>query len=175
VYEVRPSLATVHDSWVALSRWPGDIRLLSVALVRRITRQEEEQMRIHRSVKMGLAMGVMLVSGGCAADTLAPHPAPAPREASVVEALAGTAQGSTIQPGEAARPGARIRICRMAGHQGPGRPLVFVDGKELPHGGVHEIDPKSIESIEIVKGAAAITLYGHRAVDGVILVRTISR
>ncbi len=126
-------------------------------------------MRIHRSVKMGLATGVMLVSGGCAAETFAPHPTPAPREAGAVEALAGKARESAVLREE--RP--RIRICQCGGHQGPERPLVFVDGEELPSDGLREIKPDQIESIEIVKGSAAITLYGHRAVDGVILVRTI--
>lgn len=129
-------------------------------------------MRIHRSVKMGLAMGVMLVTGGCAADVFAPEPAPAPREAGVVEALAGTAEESTAS--REVRP--RIRICQCGGSQGPERPLLFVDGKELPRGrGLHQVDPHSIESINVVKGSAAVTLYGPRAVDGVVLVRTIRR
>jgi TonB-dependent SusC/RagA subfamily outer membrane receptor len=118
---------------------------------------------------MGLAMGVMLVSGGCAADVLAPEPAPAPREASVVEAPAERAQEVTVS--RAARP--RIRICQCGGHQGPERPLLLVDGEELTHGGLRQVDPGSIESIEVLKGSAAILLYGDRAVDGVILIRTI--
>jgi TonB-dependent SusC/RagA subfamily outer membrane receptor len=155
-------------------------RLLSVALVRRVTRQEEEQMRIHRSVKMGLAAGVMLVAGGCAADTLAPHPAPAPREADLADVLAGrvreTPVSREIAISREARPpegvGARIRICNIGGHQGPGKPLMIVDGEEIAHPEAHQLDPKRIESIEILRGPAAIAIYGHRAADGAILIRT---
>jgi TonB-dependent starch-binding outer membrane protein SusC len=34
------------------------------------------------------------------------------------------------------------------------------------------IRPDDIESIEVVKGAAAVRLYGSRAANGVILIRT---
>jgi TonB-dependent starch-binding outer membrane protein SusC len=148
------------------------VRLLSVSLVAEVQpRQEEERMRIHRSVKMGLAMGVMLISGGCAGDMLAPETAPAPREASVVEALAGKAQEVTVSR-EAGPP---IRCCQCGGPQGAERPLVFVDGEELPLDGLRQLEPEDIESFEVLKGSAAIILYGDRAVDGVILVRTIRR
>jgi len=125
-------------------------------------------MRIPRSVKMGLAMGVMLVSGGCAADMLAPQPAP--REAGVVETLAGEARGPTASL--EARP--RIRICQC-GSQEVKRLPVFVDGEELLPDGLRDVDPRSIESIDVVKGPAAVLLYGPSAVDGVVLVRKIRR
>ena len=35
-----------------------------------------------------------------------------------------------------------------------------------------EIDPESIESIEVLKDAAATSMYGSRAANGVILVTT---
>ena len=132
-------------------------------------------MRIHRSVKMALAMGVMLVSGGCAADTLAPQPAPAPRGADLADVLAGRAEGITISrealPAQEA--GVRvIRVCNIGGRQGPGKPLMIVNGEELPHPETHQLNPELIESIEILKGPAAIALYGHRAADGAILIRT---
>jgi Ca-activated chloride channel family protein len=37
---------------------------------------------------------------------------------------------------------------------------------------VSELDPKTIESVEVIKGAAAESLYGSRAVNGVIRITT---
>ncbi len=136
-------------------------------------------MRIHRSFKIGLAMGVMLVSGGRAADAAAQEQPAAPPGKALQDVLQGKVpqvrvvdpQARVVDPSVQPAPG-RIRICNIGGHQGPGRPLVIVDGEELSHGEGHDIDPKRIESIELLKSREAIARYGHRAVDGVILVTT---
>ncbi|HEX6040094.1 SusC/RagA family TonB-linked outer membrane protein [Longimicrobium sp.] len=51
-------------------------------------------------------------------------------------------------------------------------PLYIVDGVILGSGGLEDIDPQDIESIEVVKGAAAASLYGSRAASGVVQIRT---
>jgi len=51
-------------------------------------------------------------------------------------------------------------------------PLVVVDGVILTESSV-DISPQDIESIEVVKGAAAASLYGARAGSGVIQIRTV--
>ena len=38
--------------------------------------------------------------------------------------------------------------------------------------GLNNIDPNDIESINILKGAAAASLYGSRAANGVLLITT---
>ncbi len=50
-------------------------------------------------------------------------------------------------------------------------PLYVVDGVVLG-ASIADINPSDIESVEIVKGAAASTLYGSRAASGVISIRT---
>jgi TonB-linked SusC/RagA family outer membrane protein len=50
-------------------------------------------------------------------------------------------------------------------------PLYVVDGVVLG-ASIADINPADIESVEIVKGAAAATLYGSRAASGVISIRT---
>ena len=47
--------------------------------------------------------------------------------------------------------------------------LVLVDGVET---GINSVDPKSIESISVLKDAASAAIYGNRAANGVILVTT---
>jgi TonB-linked SusC/RagA family outer membrane protein len=50
-------------------------------------------------------------------------------------------------------------------------PLVIVDGVIL-NGGVEDINSQDVESVEIVKGAAASSIYGARAAAGVIQITT---
>jgi TonB-linked SusC/RagA family outer membrane protein len=50
-------------------------------------------------------------------------------------------------------------------------PLILVDGIIL-NGNTTDIDPEDIETIEVVKGAAASSLYGSRAGNGIISITT---
>jgi TonB-dependent SusC/RagA subfamily outer membrane receptor len=50
-------------------------------------------------------------------------------------------------------------------------PLVVVDGIVM-NGSMNDINPQDIESIEVVKGAAASSTYGARAQNGVIQITT---
>jgi TonB-linked SusC/RagA family outer membrane protein len=50
-------------------------------------------------------------------------------------------------------------------------PLYIVDGIIIS-GGLPDINPQDIESVEVVKGAAASSLYGSRAGNGVIQITT---
>jgi TonB-linked SusC/RagA family outer membrane protein len=50
-------------------------------------------------------------------------------------------------------------------------PLYIVDGVIL-EGGLSDINPNDIESVEVIKGAAASSLYGSRAGSGVIQITT---
>lgn len=84
--------------------------------------------------------------------------------------------------------GARIRIRGNASLAMSNEPIVFVDGVRINSGGgfgdntgaggggvpsrLDDIDPSSIERVEILKGAAAATLYGTEASNGVIQIFT---
>ena len=56
----------------------------------------------------------------------------------------------------------------ISGNQSP---LVVIDGV-ITNGGISDVDPSDIQSIEIVKGAAGAALYGSRAQAGVIQITT---
>ena len=49
-------------------------------------------------------------------------------------------------------------------------PLFFLNGKEITAEAARRLAPASIASIEVVKGAAASTVYGERGSRGVILI-----
>ena len=79
----------------------------------------------------------------------------------------------------------RIRIRGSASLSQSNEPIVYVDGVRIDRGSggswgagqaqtrrIDDIDPNSIERIEILKGAAAATLYGTEASNGVIQIFT---
>ena len=51
-------------------------------------------------------------------------------------------------------------------------PLYVVDGMIIQNGGIENINPSDIESIDILKDASATAIYGSRGANGVILVTT---
>ena len=86
-------------------------------------------------------------------------------------ALKGLAAGVNVtsssgQPGEAPR----VRV-RGTGTINNSDPLYIVDGMPIG-GGLDFVNPNDIESIEVLKDAAAGAIYGARAANGVILVTT---
>ncbi len=87
-------------------------------------------------------------------------------------ALASRAPGlevhsTSTQPGASASVNVRglNSITQLEG------PLYIVDGVALV-GDIRNIDPNDIESVEILKDAAAAGIYGSRAAEGVILITT---
>ncbi|HYC50112.1 MAG TPA: SusC/RagA family TonB-linked outer membrane protein [Gemmatimonadaceae bacterium] len=51
-------------------------------------------------------------------------------------------------------------------------PLIIVDGAIMNVGSMEELGGLDIESVEVVKGAAGASLYGTRAANGVITIKT---
>jgi TonB-linked SusC/RagA family outer membrane protein len=89
--------------------------------------------------------------------------------------LQGKVPGANIVAGTG-RPGAApavlLRGPKMMNAQGRSQePLYIVDGVVLTSG-IDDINPQDIESVEVVKGAAASSLYGSRAGAGVIQITT---
>jgi len=78
--------------------------------------------------------------------------------------------------------GMKIRIRGNASLTQSNEPIVFVDGVRINSGGtsaanatlshLDDIDPATVERVEILKGAAAATLYGTEASNGVIQIFT---
>ncbi|MBV9988100.1 MAG: SusC/RagA family TonB-linked outer membrane protein [Chitinophagaceae bacterium] len=110
-------------------------------------------------------------------------------EPDILKDLAGKVPGVDIRSGQGA-PGAatRIQIRGVSTFSGNSEPLIVVDG--IPYSnplvnttnpfsgggtygsGLGNLDPNDIESINILKGAAAASLYGSRAANGVLLITT---
>ncbi len=87
------------------------------------------------------------------------------------EMLRGKATGVYVTLADAA-PGSSSNILIRGSRSltAGNAPIVIVDG--VPVGGINDINPNDIESIEILKDAAAQAIYGARASNGVILITT---
>lgn len=52
------------------------------------------------------------------------------------------------------------------------KPLYILDGVPMKEGDLNRLNPNTIESISVLKGASATALYGSRGANGVILITT---
>lgn len=91
---------------------------------------------------------------------------------SVEKALQGTTAGLQItassgQPGAASA----IRIRGIGSLNASSSPLIVVDGVPFS-GGLNDINPNDIQSINTIKDASGAALYGSRAANGVIIITT---
>ncbi|MDQ2665595.1 MAG: SusC/RagA family TonB-linked outer membrane protein [Gemmatimonadota bacterium] len=102
---------------------------------------------------------------------------------SVAQLLDGRAPGVVLQNSSGMiGAGPRIKIRGGASLSLSSEPLLYVDGARVDNSvgtgpgalvsRLNDIDPATIESIEIIKGPAASTLYGTEASNGVIQIRT---
>lgn len=94
-----------------------------------------------------------------------------------LSSLQGKVPGANIVSTSGA-PGAAPQVLLRApisinasGRQGGQSPLIVVDGI-ITNGSMSDLNPLDIESVEVVKGAAAASLYGARAGNGVIQITT---
>ena len=91
---------------------------------------------------------------------------------SAAEALNGRLAGVTATTAEGS-PDAEIRIRVRGGMSitGDNSPLYIVDGVQVENG-LSTISPQDIQSIDVLKDAAATAIYGARGANGVIVITT---
>jgi TonB-linked SusC/RagA family outer membrane protein len=86
------------------------------------------------------------------------------------QALQGGATGITVTQ-SSGLPGGDAAIIKIRGIStiGDTNPLVLLDGVPF---NIDDVDPTTVESINILKDAAAASIYGSRAANGVIVITT---
>jgi TonB-linked SusC/RagA family outer membrane protein len=91
--------------------------------------------------------------------------------ANISNSLAGRTTG-IITRANGGRPGADNQTIFIRGQATTGNssPLVVVDG--IPRNNINEIDPNTIESVSVLKDAAAVAPFGLGGANGVILITT---
>src|SRR5216110_1923442 len=89
-----------------------------------------------------------------------------------VEAIKGRVPGVDIvttgnKPGD----GIRVRLRGERSLKASNDPLYVLDGIPMA-GGIGDLNPTDIESIEVLKDASATAIYGSRGANGVVLITT---
>jgi TonB-linked SusC/RagA family outer membrane protein len=91
---------------------------------------------------------------------------------SVLKRLGGTAPGVTVEA--SGSPGSRstVRIRGIGSFQN-NNPLYIIDGTPIEGSYLNWLNPRDIGSIQVLKDAAAASIYGSRASNGVIVIETV--
>lgn len=88
------------------------------------------------------------------------------------QALQGRAAGVDVtQPGSKPGSSPQVRIRGRRSFNASNEPLYVVDGIPLS-GGIDDINPQDITSMEVLKDASATAIYGSRGSNGVVLITT---
>ena len=89
-----------------------------------------------------------------------------------LQAMQGKVAGVDITSNE--RPGSvgSITIRGVRSLTASNSPLFVVDGIPLITGGIDNLNPNDIESIDVLKDASATAIYGSRGANGVVIVTT---
>jgi len=158
----------------------GDRQTLNVTL------QEDNEM-LNEVVVTAMGISRSEKTLGYSATTVKSDDLVAARTSNVANALAGKVAGVQVQA-TSSDPGAasNIIIRGFSSIKGSNQPLYVVDGvpiqnasvssasedKSTSVAGISNVSPEDIESMTILKGAAATALYGSRAANGVVIVTT---
>ena len=88
------------------------------------------------------------------------------------QALQGRAAGvDVVQPGSKPGSSPQVRIRGRRSFNASNEPLYVIDG--IPTvGGLEDINPQDITSMEVLKDASATAIYGSRGSNGVVLITT---
>ncbi|GJH40776.1 SusC/RagA family TonB-linked outer membrane protein [Capnocytophaga sp. HP1101] len=91
--------------------------------------------------------------------------------ANPAQALSGAVAGLRVSQ-TSGNPGSTPNLILRGGTNldGSGSPLIVVDGQV--RGGLNDLNPDDIESMDILKDAGATAIYGARASNGVVLITT---
>lgn len=92
----------------------------------------------------------------------------------LASALQGATPGLIVtrSSGQPGSEGIDLQIRGVSSANGNVPPLVVLDGVTVPSNTVQTLNPNDVESISILKDAAAAAIYGAQAAGGVILITT---
>ncbi len=87
----------------------------------------------------------------------------------ILERIVNTANAVTFERGTSGEP--QLMIRGISTINGPKSPLIVVD--DFPYeGAISNINPNMVESVTVLKDAAAASIWGARAANGVIVITT---
>ena len=102
---------------------------------------------------------------GLPSDVLDQHPA-----VNSIESIKGRVPGvDVVTTGTKPGDGVRVRVRGDRSLKASNDPLYVLDGIPMA-GGIGDLDPNDIESMEVLKDASATAIYGSRGANGVVLI-----
>ena len=110
---------------------------------------------------------------GFAVESITADKLPAIPSATLDQALVGKIPGAQISS-VSGNPGDQVNIILRGINtvQNGTRPMILMDGVEIPFTNLNTIDMTLVERVEVVQGAASATLYGAQGANGVIQIFT---
>jgi len=110
---------------------------------------------------------------GIAVESIRSDKLPAVPAATIDQALIGKIPGAQIST-VSGNPGDQVNIVLRGINtvQGGTRPLILMDGAEIPFSNLTSLDLSQVERVEVVQGAASAALYGAQGANGVIQIFT---
>jgi TonB-linked SusC/RagA family outer membrane protein len=110
---------------------------------------------------------------GISVESINSSKLPSVPAASLDQALVGKIPGAQISS-VSGNPGDQVNIVLRGINtiQGGTRPMILMDGVEIPFSNLSTIDLTQVERVEVVQGAASATLYGAQGANGVIQIFT---
>jgi TonB-linked SusC/RagA family outer membrane protein len=171
-FRVQPGDYTLEVSFVGYQTSTREISVSSGSTTQLRVQLEQQQAELDEVVVTGVASGTQTKKlgfsvGKVSEEALERVPATDPGNA-----LRGKIAGAQVVQGSgdpASDPSIQLRGATTI--EGNRDPLVIVDGV-ITAGGLKDISMQDVESIEVTKGAAASSLYGSLAGNGVIQITT---
>jgi len=110
---------------------------------------------------------------GIAVESISGDKLPVVPAASLDQAIIGKIPGAQISS-VSGNPGDKVNIVLRGINtvQGGTRPLIMLDGVEIPFENLNTVDLGQVERVEVVQGAASAALYGAQGANGVIQIFT---
>ncbi len=110
---------------------------------------------------------------GISVESITAENIPSIPTGSLDQALVGKIPGAQISS-ISGNPGDKVNIVLRGINsvQGGTRPMILLNGVEIPFENLNQLDMTQVERIEVVQGAASASLYGAQGANGVIQIFT---
>jgi TonB-dependent starch-binding outer membrane protein SusC len=110
---------------------------------------------------------------GISVESITAENIPSVPSGSLDQALVGKIPGAQISS-ISGNPGDKVNIVLRGINsvQGGTRPMILLNGVEIPFENLNQLDMTQVERIEVVQGAASASLYGAQGANGVIQIFT---
>ncbi len=172
VVAAKGATVTVSFSGYASQNFIATNETLQIISLEEVTKQGDEVVVVGYGTKKRKDLTTSISSISAKEITATPV-------ADAAQALQGKVSGVTIVQGSGApggTGGTQLRIRGISSLTGTNNPLIVVDGYPLPDQGADNVlnsfGTGDIESIDVLKDAAAAAIYGVRASNGVVMITT---